>query len=121
MIREAEIKGLCITLENPFSIAKAKDEIALRRPQLSQEDKDLLISLKEQSKRLVQSKPIADDTPMGVKETAALLGKNEKTIRRWTEREHHPLPVVKILQNSQYTWCFNRDEVIEWFNLSQQN
>jgi hypothetical protein len=70
---------------------------------------------------LIQSKPTADKAPMGVKETAALLGRNEKTIRRWTEREYHPLPVVKILQDSQYTWCFNRDEVIEWFNLFQQN
>ena len=58
---------------------------------------------------------------LSVKEVAALLGKSEKTVRRWTEREHHPLPVIKIPCHKQNTWSFQKSEVLEWFNLFQRN
>ena len=58
---------------------------------------------------------------LSVKEVAELLGKSEKTIRRWADREHHPLPAIKLFCNEQYTWSFNRAEVLDWFNLFQQN
>jgi predicted DNA-binding transcriptional regulator AlpA len=59
--------------------------------------------------------------PLSVKEVATLLGKSEKTIRRWTEREHHPLPVIKVPCHKQNTWNFQKSEVLEWFNLFQRN
>lgn len=53
---------------------------------------------------------------ISVKEVAELLGRSEKTIRRWTEREHFPLPVIKKICEKQSTWVFDKDEVLSWFN-----
>lgn len=57
---------------------------------------------------------------LSVKEVAQLLGKSEKTIRRWTEREAFPLPVIKKPNAKQDTWTFERQEVLNWFELYQQ-
>jgi predicted DNA-binding transcriptional regulator AlpA len=57
---------------------------------------------------------------LSVAQVASLLGKSEKTIRRWAKREHDSLPSIKVLQNEQYSWSFNRVDVLEWFNLHRQ-
>jgi len=56
---------------------------------------------------------------LSVKEVANLLGKSEKTIRRYVDREHHPLPAIKVFCNEQYSWAFKKSEVLDWFNLCQ--
>lgn len=58
---------------------------------------------------------------LSVKELGQLLGKSEATIRRWAEREHEPLPAIKVLCKKQYTWSFDREEALEWFKLFQQS
>jgi hypothetical protein len=57
---------------------------------------------------------------LSVKELGQVLGKSEATIRRWAEREHEPIPTIKVLCNKQYTWSFDKDDALEWFKLFEQ-
>ena len=61
------------------------------------------------------------DEYLNFESVAKLLGKSEKTIRRWADREHEPLPSIKIFRNKQFTWSFRKSEVLDWVNQYQRS
>lgn len=94
-------------------------EIARERKKQQFRDRQLTYiarSLDEQKNARIK----AEKKFLNVKDVAELLGKSEKTIRRWAERENFPLPVIKKPNKSQNTWSFDREEVLSWFELYQR-
>lgn len=62
-----------------------------------------------------------DKSFLTVAEVAELLNKSPKTIRRWTDREYFPLPVIKTPNAKQETWSFEREAVLSWYRDFEQN
>lgn len=90
----------------------------------AQQHTEVVSELREIRKELSESRfqsQKRDKTFLTVAEVAELLNKSPKTIRRWTGREHFPLPVIKMPNTKQETWSFEREAVLSWYRDFEQN